>query len=168
MWFFMDMHVESQWVNKLLFPPLIKDKRGEPPMTPRLAALVKQVAELCENGLKVCHCTEEVTLQRIRPLGHREKLAFECPRLANSNRDLADGKIFILHVLPATICYFNLIYSFFYSALTKTEIDRLVGYFFGKDPPVLWPNSVLVPYCAENHSHLLRTITFFILHLIYD
>jgi hypothetical protein len=30
-------------------------------MTPRLAALVKRVAELCEAGLKVCHCVEEFT-----------------------------------------------------------------------------------------------------------
>jgi hypothetical protein len=27
------------WVNKLLFPPAIKNKRTEPPMTDRLAAL---------------------------------------------------------------------------------------------------------------------------------
>jgi hypothetical protein len=43
-WFLVDMHVEPQWVNKHLFPSLIKDKRGETPMTPRLVALVKRVA----------------------------------------------------------------------------------------------------------------------------
>jgi hypothetical protein len=57
------MHVEPQWVNKLLFPPLVKDKRGEPPMILCLVALVKQVAELREAGLKACHRIEEFTLQ---------------------------------------------------------------------------------------------------------
>jgi hypothetical protein len=33
-WFLVDMHVQPQWANKLLFPPFIKDKQGEPPMTP--------------------------------------------------------------------------------------------------------------------------------------
>jgi hypothetical protein len=40
------MHVEPPWVNKLLFPPAIKDQRKEPPMTDHLAALVRRVAEL--------------------------------------------------------------------------------------------------------------------------
>jgi hypothetical protein len=66
----------------LLFPPVIKDKRTEPPMNERLFALVKRVAELCEAGLKACHCVEEFHLRRIRPLGHRERLAFECSRMA--------------------------------------------------------------------------------------
>jgi hypothetical protein len=65
------------------------------------------------------------------------------------------------------ICYSDLMHSFFCSALTKTEIDQLVGYLFDKDPPVLWPNSMLAPYCAKNPP-LVRTITFFILHLVYD
>jgi hypothetical protein len=117
------MHVEPQWVNKLLFPPLIKDKRGEPPMTPRLAALVKRVVELHEAELKACHCAEKFTLQRIRPLGRREKLAFESPWLADPNHEPAGGKIFILQVLPVTICYSDLIHSFICSTLTKTKID---------------------------------------------
>jgi hypothetical protein len=54
-----DMHVQPQCVNKLMFLPFVKDKRGEPPMTSRLAALVKRVAELHKAGLKVCHCAEE-------------------------------------------------------------------------------------------------------------
>jgi hypothetical protein len=66
------------------------------------------------------------------------------------------------------ICYSDLIHSFFCSDLTKTEINQLVGYLFDKDPPVPWPNSVLTPYCAENPAPLVRSITFFILHLIYD
>jgi hypothetical protein len=57
------MHVELQWVNKLQFPLLIKDKRGEPSMTPCLATLVKRVAELHEAGLKACHYAEEFTLR---------------------------------------------------------------------------------------------------------
>jgi hypothetical protein len=65
-------------------------------MTPRLAALVNRVAEFCEAGLKACHCVEEFTLWQIRPLGGREKLAFECSRLADPNREAAAGKIFIL------------------------------------------------------------------------
>jgi hypothetical protein len=92
-------------------------------MTPRLAALVKQVAELREARLKACHCAEEFTLRPIRPLDRREKLAFECPRLADPNHEPADGEIFILHVLLATICYSDLIHSFFCSALIKTEKD---------------------------------------------
>jgi hypothetical protein len=57
------MHVQSQWVNKLLFPPFIKDKQGEPMMMPRLPALIKLVAELYEAGLKDCHYAEEFTLR---------------------------------------------------------------------------------------------------------
>jgi hypothetical protein len=53
------MHVQLQWVNKLLFLPFVKDKWGEPPMTPRLAALVKRVVELHKAELKACHFTEE-------------------------------------------------------------------------------------------------------------
>jgi hypothetical protein len=66
------------------------------------------------------------------------------------------------------ICYSYLIHSFFCSALTKTEIDRLVGYLFDKDPPVPQSNSVSAPYCNENPPPLVMTITFLILHLIYD
>jgi hypothetical protein len=155
-------------VNKLLFPPLVKDKWGEPPMIPRLATLVKQVAELCKVGLKACHCAEEFILRRNHPLCRREKLAFECPWLVDLNRKPADGKIFIIQVLLITMCYSDLIHSFFYSALTNTEIDRLVRYLFDKDLLIPRPNSVLTPYCAKNPPPLVRTITFFILHLIYD
>jgi hypothetical protein len=97
-WFLVDMHVQPQWVNKLLFPPFVKDKWGEPLMTLRLAALVKRVTELREAGHKACHCTKEFTLQWICPLSHQEKLAFECPWLADPNREPADGMTFILQV----------------------------------------------------------------------
>jgi hypothetical protein len=56
------MLVQPQWVNKLLFPPFVKDKQGGPAMMSRLAALIKWVTELCEARLMACHCTEEFTL----------------------------------------------------------------------------------------------------------
>jgi hypothetical protein len=90
------MHVKPQWANMHLLPPLIDDQWGELKMTPHLTALVKRVAELHDTGLRASHCTEKFTHQRIRPLGHPEKLTFECPRLANLSREPASGKIFIL------------------------------------------------------------------------
>jgi hypothetical protein len=42
----MDMHDQPSWVNKLLFPPAIKNKRTEAPMTDRLVAMTKRIAEL--------------------------------------------------------------------------------------------------------------------------
>jgi hypothetical protein len=45
-----------------MLPLLIDNKRGEPEMTPRLAALVQWVAELHNADLQTCHCTEEFTL----------------------------------------------------------------------------------------------------------
>jgi hypothetical protein len=73
------MHDQPPWVNKLMFPPAIKNKRSEPSMTDRLAALIKCVAELHQASLEACHCVEEFYLQQIRPLGRRKKLAFEYP-----------------------------------------------------------------------------------------
>jgi hypothetical protein len=68
-WILVDIHDQPPWVNKLLFPPAIKNKRSEPLMTNRLAALTKRVTELCQAGLEVCHCVKEFNLQRIHPLG---------------------------------------------------------------------------------------------------
>jgi hypothetical protein len=104
-WFLVDMHVQPQWANMYLLLLLIDKKRGEPKMTPRLVALVKQVTELHESGLRACHYAEEFTLWRIRPLGRREKLSYECPRLADPSREpivdriltlllVADGMLF--------------------------------------------------------------------------
>jgi hypothetical protein len=45
-WILVDMLDQPPLVNKLLFPPAIKNKRMEPSMTNRLAALTKRVAEL--------------------------------------------------------------------------------------------------------------------------
>jgi hypothetical protein len=66
----------------------------------------------------------------------QEKLAFECPRLADPSREPTIGKIFIVHILSVMISYSNLIHHFFYSALTKVEIDQLMGHLFDKDSPV--------------------------------
>jgi hypothetical protein len=66
-------------------------------MTPRLAALVKQVAELRTADLWACHCTKEFTLWRIRSLGQWEKLAYNCSRLADPSREPIVGKMFNLH-----------------------------------------------------------------------
>jgi hypothetical protein len=89
------MHIEPPWVNKLLFPPAIKDQRKEPLMTDCLAALVRRVTELRQAGLEACHCTEEFYLWRIRPLDHRKTLAFESPWLADPSHDPLPGNIFI-------------------------------------------------------------------------
>jgi hypothetical protein len=88
-----------KWTNKHLLPLQVEDKQKEPEMTPRLKALVKWVTELRQAGLEVCHYAEEFTLRRIRPLGHREKLAFECSWLADPNRDPLAGKILNLLLL---------------------------------------------------------------------
>jgi hypothetical protein len=41
-WFLVDMHVEPQWANMQLYPPLVDKKQGEPKMTPRRVALVSR------------------------------------------------------------------------------------------------------------------------------
>jgi hypothetical protein len=62
-WILVDMQDQPPWVNKLLFPQAIKNKRMEPPMTDRLATLTKRIAELRQAGLEACHCVEEFYLQ---------------------------------------------------------------------------------------------------------
>jgi hypothetical protein len=62
-----------------MYPPVVKDQWKESPMTARLSALVKCVAELCQAGLEACHCIEEFHLRRIHPIDCREKPAYECP-----------------------------------------------------------------------------------------
>jgi hypothetical protein len=83
-------------VNMHLVPPQIDEKRGEPKMTPRMIALVKRVAEFCDVGLRACHRAEEFTRRWIRPLGHWEKLDYECPRLSDPSDEPTVGKIFII------------------------------------------------------------------------
>jgi hypothetical protein len=65
-------------------------------MNSHLPALFKCVAELHEAGLKACHCIEEFHLQRIRPLGRREKLTFKCPQLTDPSCEPTDGNIHFL------------------------------------------------------------------------
>jgi hypothetical protein len=103
MWFLVDMHILPQWSNKHLLPPHIDNKWGELEMTPCLAALFKQVIELCGTGLRTCHYAKEFTLQQIRPLGRREKLAYECPRLADPSRDPVDSKILTYFITAASL-----------------------------------------------------------------
>jgi hypothetical protein len=92
-WVLVDMHSLAPWANRLLYPPVIKDQRKKPLMTACLSALVKCVAELRQAGLEACHCVEEFHLRWIHPLGHWEKLAYECPRLADLNRYPAELEI---------------------------------------------------------------------------
>jgi hypothetical protein len=92
-WVRVDMHKPALWGNMLLFPPIIKDKQNEPSMNSHLFALVKHVAELHEVRLRVCHYVEEFHLRQIRPVGCREKLAFECPRLSDPCCEPTEGKV---------------------------------------------------------------------------
>jgi hypothetical protein len=95
-WIQVDMHVEPPWVNKLLFPPAIKDQRKEPLMTDHLAALVRRFAELRQAGLEACDCAEEFYLRWIHPLGRRKTLPFESLRLADPSRDPLPGNFFYI------------------------------------------------------------------------
>jgi hypothetical protein len=92
-WFLVDMHVQPSWENKLLFPPVVKAQWKELSMNARLAALVKLISELRAARLKVCHCIEEFHHRRIRSLGHRKRRTYECPWMADPNREPADGKL---------------------------------------------------------------------------
>jgi hypothetical protein len=78
-----------------MFPPAIKNKRSEPPMIDRLAALTKRVVELRQAGLAACHYIEEFYLRWIHPLGRRKKLAFEYPRMADLYREPLEGCLFV-------------------------------------------------------------------------
>jgi hypothetical protein len=149
------MHVPPQWMNKHLLPLLIDNKRGEPKITPRLAALVKWVAELCNAGLQACHCTEEFTLRSICPLGHREKLAYEWPRLANPSRDPADSEILIS--FTATVALMSFLS---YIALTNAKVTRLVSRMFDKSMISARSATMPKPYFSENHPHSVRIFIF--------
>jgi hypothetical protein len=89
------MHDQPQWVNKILFPPTIKNKRMEPLMTDCLAALTKRIAELHQASLEACHCIEEFYLRWIHPLGRQKTLAFKCPLMANPCREPSKGCLFV-------------------------------------------------------------------------
>jgi hypothetical protein len=100
-WYYFDMHSPAPWENRLLYPPVLKDQRKEPPMIARLSALVNRTAELHWAGHDAYHCVEEFHLRWIRPLRHREKLAYECPRLADPSRHPAEGEI---STIPFNYC----------------------------------------------------------------
>jgi hypothetical protein len=92
------MHDQPPWVNKLLFPPAIKNKQSESLMTNRLVALTKHVAELRQADLKVCHCIEEFYLRRI------------CPSVAGRNwrsnvRDWPIPTVNLRKVIPLTFLH---------------------------------------------------------------
>jgi hypothetical protein len=106
-WILVDMHDKPPWANKLLFPPAIKNKRSEPPMTDRLATLTKRVAELHQAGLEACHCVKEFYLWRICPLGRRKKLAFEWPRMADPYREHSEGCLFVFFSVLLTTTLFK-------------------------------------------------------------
>jgi hypothetical protein len=57
------MHKPASWGNRLMFPPIIKDKRNESSMNSHLSALAKRVVVLQKAGLRACHCVEEFHLQ---------------------------------------------------------------------------------------------------------
>jgi hypothetical protein len=94
-WILVDMHVRPLWVNKLLFPPAIKNKWMESSMIDRLATLIKRVAELHQADIEACHYIEEFHLRRIRPLDHQKILAFKCPRMVDPSRDPSEGDLFV-------------------------------------------------------------------------
>jgi hypothetical protein len=86
-WFHVYIHDAPQWSNKHLLPSHTENKRKEPETMPHLKALVKWVTELHWARLEECHCVKEFTLRQTRPLGRREKLAFERPQLADQSHD---------------------------------------------------------------------------------
>jgi hypothetical protein len=90
------MHDQYPWVNKLLLPLAIKNKRTETPMTDRLVALTKHVVELRQAGLEACHYVEEFFVYRIRPLGRRKTLAFKYPRMADPYSKPSECCLFVL------------------------------------------------------------------------
>jgi hypothetical protein len=139
-----------------LLPPLIDDKRGEPEVTARLAALVKRVVELHDTGLWSCHCAKEFILRRIHPLNHLDKLAYEFPRFDDPSHDPADSKI-----LTSFIAATDLISSSSYVILTDDEVFRLVSRIFDESLVTRRPASMLALYCCENPPPSIRVFIFF-------
>jgi hypothetical protein len=139
-----------------MLPPQIDDKRGEPEITPLLTALVKWVTERCQACLRACHYAEEFTLRRIHPLGHRDKLAFECPWFADPSREPTDGKIMIFFVADVELIS-DLITSLSYATWTAEEVFRLVSYMFDKSPVTDRPSSVP----SENPPPVVGIFIFF-------
>jgi hypothetical protein len=87
------MHVQPSWEYKLLSPLVLKAQHTEPLMNVCLTALVKRVAELRRARLKACHYVEKFHLRQIRPLGHRDKCAYECLHMTDPSHEPTDGKL---------------------------------------------------------------------------
>jgi hypothetical protein len=161
------MHVQPSWENKLLFPPVIKAQRKEPPMNARLTALVKRVYELRAIGRKACHCIEEFHHWRIRLLVHWKRRAYECPRMVDPNREPTDGKLPTLSLQYWGQSWFDIFP--FCAALSQEEIDGYVTRLFDKDPPTAWPADLPLPYSNKNPPPSIRvTIILIILQPIAD
>jgi hypothetical protein len=97
----------------------------------------------------------------MRPLGHREKLEFECPWLSDPSHEPAEGKTcFLLH-LPM-ISLFEVDNFLFHTAMPQEEIDRFVARLFDKDPLTMRPDTLSLPYSSENSPPSVR-ITIFLL-----
>jgi hypothetical protein len=94
------MHIQPPWVNKLLFSPVVKNKRKESLMTDCLAALVKHVAELCQAGLEVCHYIEEFHFLTDSPPWSSKDPSIRMPvdRMADPSHDPLEGNIFVLYL----------------------------------------------------------------------
>jgi hypothetical protein len=129
-------------------------------MTPCLAALVKRVVVLHDIGLRACHWVKEFTIWRIRPLCRRDKLAYECLRLADPSRELADSKVFNSIYCCWWCDILVLIGSLYHIVLTGDEVLQLVSRLFDKYPSTGRPTSMLVPFFSENPHPLVRASIF--------
>jgi hypothetical protein len=90
-------------------------------MTDRLAALTKRVAELHQAGLEACHYVKEFYLRRICPLGHRKKLAFEWPRMADPYREHSEGCLFVFFSVLLTTTLFKYDISLYMMQLCRLK-----------------------------------------------
>jgi hypothetical protein len=124
-------------------------------MNAHLDALLKHVVELRETRLKVCHCIEEFHLQRIHPLGRRDKCAYECPWMADPNREPTDGKFSILSLKYWGYNYPDMTFLLSCIVLSQEEVDWLVGRLFDKDPPIARPAGSSRWRLVDTVPHLL-------------
>jgi hypothetical protein len=99
-WILVDMHDQPPWVNKLLFPPAIKNKRTEPPMTDRLVALTKRVTELRWLALRCVTASKNSSFNRFTPSvtrRHWHLNVHEWPTLTVNLRIVVS--LFFLHIV---------------------------------------------------------------------
>jgi hypothetical protein len=133
----------------------------EPPMTDRLAALIKRIVELRQAGLKAYHCVEEFYLRQIRPLGLRKTLAFECPWMADPAATLQ--KVIsssFLHIVDNNLA---LIWHIFLYDATRSlkEIVWFISHLFDRGVLSARPGNVPLPYNIDNPPPLVRFLDFF-------